>query len=65
MVLTPSPQGDTARGAPFAQHDNLACAIPSCQAALDLDPTFTEARYNQAQTLKKKGKPGKAAQELW
>lgn len=64
MVLNPSPQGDTARGASFAQHDNLICAIPSFQAALDLDPTFWEARFNLALVLMKKRAPERAAKEL-
>jgi tetratricopeptide (TPR) repeat protein len=64
LALKPSPEGYTSLGNSFAQQENLLCAIPAFQVALELNPAFWEARYNLALALMKKGAPERAAEEL-
>jgi tetratricopeptide (TPR) repeat protein len=60
----PTPGAWNTLGALYAQRGALACAIPSFEAALRLQPGSEEARYNLALAWVKSGQPTKAAEEL-
>ena len=51
----PTADAWNALGVVYAQRESLACAIPSFETALRLQPDSAEARYNLALALTKGG----------
>ena len=60
----PTADAWNALGVLYAQRDSLACAIPSFETALGLQPDSAEARYNLALALIKGGRTQQATREL-